>query len=93
MQPIHSCRVSTHAILYALFSNPSLDQGQGGAVAIEDAVALTVVLPLGTKPSDVPERLKLYEQFRYERANKIQEYTRVAGRDRTEPGSVDSESS
>lgn len=64
-------------------------QGQGAGVAMEDAAALAVVLPLGTKPEEVPERLKLYEECRYERAHRIQEYTRVAGRDLAEPGNVD----
>ena len=57
------------------------DQGQGAAQAIEDAAALGTVLPRGTHPSDVPERLKLYENIRYERAHMIQEYSRQAGRD------------
>ncbi|KAI1368724.1 hypothetical protein F5Y08DRAFT_335290 [Xylaria arbuscula] len=56
-------------------------QGQGAAQAIEDAAALGTVLPRGTHPSDIPERLKLYEKIRYERAHMIQEYSRQAGRD------------
>ncbi|KAI8632362.1 hypothetical protein F5Y19DRAFT_472390 [Xylariaceae sp. FL1651] len=56
-------------------------QGQGAAQSIEDAVALATVLPRGTYPSDIPERLKLYETIRYERAHKIQEYSRQAGKD------------
>jgi hypothetical protein len=36
---------------------------------------------MGTYPSDVPERLQLYEKIRYERAHVIQEYSRQAGRD------------
>ena len=47
------------------------DQGQGAAQAIEDAAALGTVLPRGTHPSDVPERLKLYENIRYERAHML----------------------
>lgn len=50
-------------------------------MAIEDAASLAVVLRRGTSVEEVPERLKLYESFRYERANRIQEYSRVAGRD------------
>ncbi|KAF1357093.1 hypothetical protein BDV97DRAFT_286555 [Delphinella strobiligena] len=64
-------------------------QGQGGGVAMEDAAALAVVLPLGTEPSEVAERLKVYETCRYERAHKIQEYTRVAGKCLEEDGKVD----
>ena len=56
-------------------------QGQGGAVAIEDAAALGVVLEKGITREDVPARLALYEKIRYERANRIQEYSRLAGRD------------
>ncbi|KPM40651.1 hypothetical protein AK830_g5893 [Neonectria ditissima] len=56
-------------------------QGQGAAQAMEDAAALAVVLPRGTAPEDVPERLKLYEKIRYERAHIIQNYSRQAGKD------------
>ncbi|KAL2203512.1 FAD/NAD(P)-binding domain-containing protein [Sarocladium strictum] len=56
-------------------------QGQGAAMAIEDAAALGVVLPSGTKPEQVPERLRLYEQCRRERATSIQNFSRLAGQD------------
>ncbi|KAI9825935.1 MAG: hypothetical protein M1819_000454 [Sarea resinae] len=59
-------------------------QGQGAAQAIEDAAALATVLPLGTQPDEIAERLKLYERCRMDRANKIQQYTRMAGRDASE---------
>lgn len=62
-------------------TNTALDQAQGGAQAIEDAAALAAVLPLGTEPQDVPERLELYETIRSERASRIQEYSRLTGRD------------
>lgn len=48
---------------------------------MEDAAALATVLPAGTAPSQVAERLKLYEKIRYERGHIIQEYSRQAGRD------------
>lgn len=48
---------------------------------MEDATTLSVVLPLGTTPEEIPERLQLYERIRYERANNIQEYSREAGKD------------
>ena len=48
---------------------------------MEDAATLAVVLPAGTLPEEVPERLKLYEKIRYQRANAIQEYSRQAGKD------------
>ena len=52
------------------------DQGQGGGQAIEDAEALQVVLPLGTTPASIPERLKGAQEIRYERASLIQGYSR-----------------
>lgn len=60
-------------------------QGQGGGQAIEDAVALAVVLEGDTKPSEVNARLRLYESIRKERAEKIQYYSRVAGDDIVSP--------
>ncbi|KAF5008277.1 hypothetical protein FDECE_5441 [Fusarium decemcellulare] len=42
---------------------------------------MTVVLPRGTRPADVPERLKLYENIRYERAHTIQGHSRSIGTD------------
>ncbi|KAL1894197.1 hypothetical protein Sste5346_005983 [Sporothrix stenoceras] len=56
-------------------------QGQGAGVAMEDAASLAVVLPNDTQPAEISERLQLYEKFRYTRANRIQEYSRLAGRD------------
>ncbi|KAI9369857.1 hypothetical protein BJX61DRAFT_536110 [Aspergillus egyptiacus] len=38
--------------------------GQGGAMAMEDAVSLAVMLPLGTMVQDIPARLRLYETIR-----------------------------
>ncbi|KAI0403454.1 hypothetical protein F4802DRAFT_599052 [Xylaria palmicola] len=63
-------------------AHPTLPhQGQGAACAIEDAAALGVVLQQGVTPDEVPERLRLYESIRQARANRIQEYSRIAGRD------------
>jgi len=59
-------------------------QGQGGGQAIEDAVVLAALLPLGTSRQDIPERLQLYNECRYERAHKIQDFTRTAGKDAAE---------
>ncbi|KAI9039426.1 FAD-dependent oxidoreductase [Aspergillus affinis] len=55
--------------------------GQGGAMAIEDAVSLAILLPLGTLAKEIPGRLALYEQARRERVEMILEYTRINGRD------------
>ncbi|KAF3354291.1 hypothetical protein VdG1_07756 [Verticillium dahliae VDG1] len=59
-------------------------QGQGGAMAIEDAAALAAVLPSGTTVDELPERLALYEKIRDTRAHKIQSFTRLAGEDLTD---------
>ncbi|KAK3337297.1 hypothetical protein B0T19DRAFT_455016 [Cercophora scortea] len=56
-------------------------QGQGAGQAMEDAAALTIVLPKGTAPEAIPERLKLYEEIRSERTHAIQQYSRLAGKD------------
>ena len=66
-------------------------QGQGAGVAMEDAAALSVVLPKDTLKEDIMDRLKLYEQIRYERANKIQQYSRLAGEDLDADLKIDSE--
>lgn len=65
-------------------------QGQGAAQAMEDAVALGTVLEKGLTADEVPERLKLYNDIRYERASKVQEFTRLAGLD-VQDGKLDSE--
>lgn len=65
-------------------------QGQGGGCAIEDAASLAVCFPSDTPASEVPARLKLYESIRYERANRIQEYSRMAGHDLRDNVKMDS---
>jgi hypothetical protein len=62
-------------------SNIYKDQGQGAGQAIEDGVSLSVVLSRGILPEEVPERLKLYEKIRYERAHTIQDFSRRVGED------------
>ncbi|KAK3897610.1 hypothetical protein C8A05DRAFT_47840 [Staphylotrichum tortipilum] len=56
-------------------------QAQGAAQAIEDAASLAAVLPIGTPPAEVPRRLALFRDFRFGRTVKIQEYSRLMGRD------------
>ncbi|KAG7293060.1 hypothetical protein NEMBOFW57_003106 [Staphylotrichum longicolle] len=74
--------VSSKLALLGDAAHPCLPyQAQGGAQAIEDAAALAAVLPLGTDPEVVPERLKLYELIRCARAHRIQEYSRLTGQD------------
>lgn len=55
--------------------------GQGGAMAIEDAVGIATLLPLGTSRQDIPARLRMYESIRRPRVNTVLEYTRLNGRD------------
>jgi len=50
-------------------------------MAIEDAAALGVVLPAGTRPDQITQRLGLYEDFRHQRAARIQSYSHIAGGD------------
>ncbi|TDZ14512.1 FAD-dependent monooxygenase OpS4 [Colletotrichum orbiculare MAFF 240422] len=54
---------------------------QGAAQAVEDAIALSAMLPLGTRADDVPRRLRWYEECRRDRATKIQEFSRLRGRE------------
>lgn len=56
-------------------------QGQGAGCAIEDAASLAVVLPRDTPREETKERLALYQRIRRNRANRIQEFSRVAGLD------------
>lgn len=51
-------------------------RASGGAMAIEDAVSLGVMLSSGVTPDEVPERLKLYQKARHERVTSIQNMTR-----------------
>lgn len=50
-------------------------------MAIEDGASLGVLLDKSVTPSEVPERLRLYNLARYERASQIQEYSRQVGDD------------
>ncbi|KAK4164599.1 hypothetical protein QBC43DRAFT_317837 [Cladorrhinum sp. PSN259] len=59
-------------------------QGQGAAIAIEDAASLVALLQSGTPIDDIPYRLALYEKLRDERAHKIQDFTRMTGLDMTD---------
>ncbi|OJJ62357.1 hypothetical protein ASPSYDRAFT_129239 [Aspergillus sydowii CBS 593.65] len=53
--------------------------GQGAAMAVEDGLSLGVVLSRGVKKSQVPDRLRLYEEFRKAHVRKIQDATRKYG--------------
>jgi 2-polyprenyl-6-methoxyphenol hydroxylase-like FAD-dependent oxidoreductase len=67
-------------------------QGQGAGQAIEDAATLGVVFPGDVKKEEITARLELYHQTRKDRAHRIQEYSRVAGRDIKEGTKNDSKS-
>lgn len=57
-------------------------------MAVEDAISISAMLPLGTRPADVPSRLKLYERARLNRVSMVREW---AARNR--PGCVPTGSS
>ena len=65
-------------------------QGQGAGCAIEDGASLAVVLPEDTPRDEIADRLQLYEQIRIKRANRLQEFSRVAGYDLKEHTKFDS---
>lgn len=54
------------------------DQGQGGAQAIEDGIALGIALSgvsvsvISSCPSEIPQRLAIFEKARRDRASAIQ---------------------
>lgn len=53
----------------------------GGAIAIEDAVSLAILLQDGTPAEEVPQRLALYQEIRHGRGTIVQYGSRVAGND------------
>lgn len=55
--------------------------GQGAAMAIEDGASIGIMLSRGVTPQEVPERIALYNEARYERATLAQKYTRLTGED------------
>ncbi|OMP85202.1 6-hydroxynicotinate 3-monooxygenase [Diplodia seriata] len=74
--------VKDRAVLIGDAAHPFLPyMGQGAAQAVEDAAALGACLPAGTPAVDVPRRLRVWEQCRKERADWVQEVTRIRGRD------------
>lgn len=60
------------------------DVGQGGAMGIEDAAALGVVLA-GANPSEIPQRLEVWEKIRLNRSSGIQYFANV-GNDKEDAG-------
>ncbi|KAL4929775.1 uncharacterized protein BDV17DRAFT_297965 [Aspergillus undulatus] len=77
--------VKEHAALIGDAAHPFQPYlGQGGAMAIEDAVSLAVLLPLGTKVGDIPHRLQLYETSRRPRIELTLHYTALNARNEDE---------
>lgn len=56
------------------------DMGQGGAMAIEDAVSIATLLPLGSSVQDIPARLAMYQSSRRPRVEMVLHFTRLNGR-------------
>ncbi|KAJ5894521.1 hypothetical protein N7495_006212 [Penicillium taxi] len=59
--------------------------GQGGAMAIEDAIEIATLLPMGTQVVDIPRRLEIYQASRQPRVNMVLDFTRLNGRDQNDP--------
>jgi salicylate hydroxylase len=62
--------------------------GQGGAMAIEDAVSIATLLPPGTTPERIPSRLGMYETSRRPRVEYVLHYTRLNARDDNDASSA-----
>ena len=56
-------------------------------MAIEDAVCIARLLPADTPASGVEDRMKVYEEIRYKRAEYVREQTRRNGLDEEERSS------
>ncbi|KAJ5109584.1 hypothetical protein N7532_002229, partial [Penicillium argentinense] len=73
--------VQGHAALLGDAAHPFQPyMGQGGAMAIEDAVSIATLLPLGTLAREIPARLELYQSARRPRVDLVLHYTRLNGR-------------
>ena len=59
---------------------------QGAVMAMEDAIAVSVMLSPGVTAAEVPERLQLFNKARHERGTFIQKLSLVVGGDRVEQG-------
>lgn len=55
-------------------------RASGGAMAIEDGVSLAVMLSRDVTREEIPERLKLYEKARHNRASTVQQMTRESSK-------------
>lgn len=50
-------------------------------MGIEDAIAIAMLLPLGTQTHDIPARLALYKSVRRPRIEQLLHFTRLNARD------------
>lgn len=50
-------------------------------MAIEDAVGIATLLPVGTRPEDIRARLEMYHSSRKPRVETVLNFTRLNGRD------------
>jgi salicylate hydroxylase len=74
---------------FEALTEPTSDQGQGGAQAMEDSVALGIVLTCCTREA-LEKRLQLFEEIRMKRASVMQVFSN-AGQD--EPEKIHAEAS
>ncbi|MCJ1304865.1 hypothetical protein MMC08_007678 [Hypocenomyce scalaris] len=64
---------------------------QGGVMALEDAVSLSVMLSRGTTAAEVPERLQLFVKARHERGTTTQKISLLVGGDTVEETNTEEE--
>ena len=64
--------------------------GQGAAMAMEDGLSVGIMLSQNAKKDEVPQRLALYNEARYDRACLAQKYTRLTGKDGVAASDIDS---
>lgn len=57
-------------------------------MAVEDAVGIATLLPMGTKRKQIPGRLEIYESIRRPRVEFVLKYTRLNGRDESNNASA-----
>jgi salicylate hydroxylase len=70
-----------HTVLLGDAAHPVSPFGFSGAsMSIEDAVILSTLLPADIDTSDIPSRLKLYEEVRKPRVGRVRQAARVIGR-------------
>lgn len=65
-----------------LFNTCVTDQGQGGAQAFEDAAALGTLFTPDTRPEQIEQKLRMYNEIRYKRAVTVLFMSRVGDEQR-----------